>query len=401
MSTMDFQIHNDPIPFVKNEQEGLSTYLCFLSGDQVASLYEQFGPKLFARAARGVQSGRGFGWRRRIGETIAENPSLFQAFNKGIVLVASDVELSAQNGHPSGLVKLSDISVIDGAQTIGALFYSQKLRHVDISKVVVPVKVLCGRYIGRNALFLADASIRLNTSDRSRPFIDLYGASPFAQSLSAVSLSTPSPTNGTFWFLETSHGAFEEFRRYRSIGSCRQQREIRLRFPLDQKIDLKTMSTIILSWDGRPQLCMRGSILSCRDYFREIDCEQPASELFFKELVSRVILFHSFQRIKRSLSQVYLPSGFLFSCMAYLNFASCNRLNLLAIWERQGTTLELDEALNSIVSIVRERITADERSSSMRAMNVWLRSEEKQRGLLSSPIPRALQEALRPFLRTD
>ncbi len=398
MRKMDFLMADGPVPFVKNDQGGLSTYLCFLSGDQVASLYDQFGPDLFTRSTRGVLPVR-FGWRRSLVETIDNHPDLFQAFNKGIVLAASSVGLSKEEGHPAGIQKLSDISVIDGAQTIGALFYAQKQRHSDVSKVVVPVKVLSGRYVGHNSVLLTDISVHLNTSDPHRSSRDLFGFSPFAQSIASLSISTPSPTNGTFWFFEKYTKSFGEYLRYHSIGkSYRERRAFLSLFPSNQRTTIADLANLSLSWDGRSFVCMRGSLIACREYFSAVDCEANVSERFFKEFVAKVILFQAFRKIKRNSSKEYLPIGLFFVAMAYLNFASRHRLNLTSIWEMQMTTPDLDNVLQRIVSIIREHIVSAEQSSSMRSMNLWLRSADKLDKLLSSPVPRDLSESLQTFL---
>ncbi|MGX5722839.1 AIPR family protein [Shinella zoogloeoides] len=129
----------DKIPFpgklgILEKGDTWNAAVTTISGSWVHELYAKYGDKLYSANYRGFLGADG---RKRVNsgirESIEKTPVDFWAFNNGITVLTLKLDQSKK-----GLVELSGISVINGAQTTGSI------GSMDSSKTKLSdVKVLC------------------------------------------------------------------------------------------------------------------------------------------------------------------------------------------------------------------------------------------------------------------
>lgn len=119
--------------------ESLRSYLCVISGNLLADLFERYGSRLLEGNVRSFLGLKG-GVNKGIRTTIQHEPALFFAYNNGIAATASDVEVE----HTSeGLMikSLVNLQIVNGGQTTASVLSARKKDRFSLDNVAVQVKL--------------------------------------------------------------------------------------------------------------------------------------------------------------------------------------------------------------------------------------------------------------------
>ncbi|STY68052.1 AIPR family protein [Micrococcus luteus] len=103
-------------------QEPHAAFYGQVDASEVASWYDSFGTRLFDDNIRhflGLDSGV----NESIRQTLSENPDKFWYFNNGITVLCQGIQKRPLNGATrlSGHFRFSEVSVVNGAQTVGTI----------------------------------------------------------------------------------------------------------------------------------------------------------------------------------------------------------------------------------------------------------------------------------------
>ncbi|ROR91815.1 AIPR family protein [Nocardioides aurantiacus] len=117
-----------------------SEIMGIVSGEQLATLTEQFSELLFDKNIRAIL--RSTETNEVLDETLRDSPSDFWYYNNGITIVANSIGCSRTNPRSSNeTFSLKGLSVVNGAQTCGAL--SRAFRsNLPLDDVHVTVRVI-------------------------------------------------------------------------------------------------------------------------------------------------------------------------------------------------------------------------------------------------------------------
>jgi hypothetical protein len=124
-----FTLHDDGF-FEHVDEEGPAALVATLSGYELADTAHQWGYKLFMRNLRFFLPGRARGSvNEGIRQTLetTEGRQRFWYYNNGIAIVCDDYELDRQ----AGTVKLTNMQIVNGAQTTTTLSHSLELLRSD------------------------------------------------------------------------------------------------------------------------------------------------------------------------------------------------------------------------------------------------------------------------------
>lgn len=118
-----------------------SAFYGMVAGEEVSAWWIKHGKKLFAKNIRQMLGTTEV--NDEIKETIDKHPEKFWYFNNGITLVASSIKKSAVGGNSRelGSFKASNISVVNGAQTVSTIG-RYKTDNSNISKIKVPIRLI-------------------------------------------------------------------------------------------------------------------------------------------------------------------------------------------------------------------------------------------------------------------
>lgn len=329
------------IPAVKapDSGNGMETYLMFVSGQTLSDWYEKHGSKLMEANVRSFLSLRGK-VNRGIRSTLGKEPDRFVAYNNGLSATAGMVDVNERGN----ITAIHDLQIVNGGQTTASIFYSQKKDGIDLSKVVVPVKLVVVREdVARE---LVPYISRYTNSQNKVDETDFSSNSEYQVRLATLSqqvLTPPLPgMNQTHWYYERTRGQYDSERNRRSAAERKQFEKLN---PSKQRIKMIDAPKYLMCWEGYPHITSLGS-QKCFARFVEMETnkEEQSIELldvaFFKQLVCKRIIFDA---IYKSIKSADWYKGAYQSNIAQYAVAkyafdlrrSCVSFGFNAIWRAQ------------------------------------------------------------------
>lgn len=361
----EFEVKVD-LPCLKINQDSSSyqSYLAVVEGNTLVNIYEEFGQKLFEQNVRTFLQFRG-AVNRGLRNTIEGKPEMFFAYNNGITATASAIEFS-ENGNIS-LIK--NFQIVNGGQTTSAIYAASKISKIDVSKVSVQMKLSVVNDLANQDDFVSKVAEYANTQNKINNS-DFFSNSPFHKDMKDYSVRIFAPAKEgsqrrTHWYYERVRGEYLNNQAYLSAFD---KRKFLLENPKDQLIDKTLLSKAENSWNQKPDLVSKGAQDSFRRFAESIsdileNDSLAITESFFKDAVSRIIMFRTVERLITKSS--WYDGGFraqtVTYTIAYLSyfFSQMNlNLNFNAIWEQQALPNNLIKMLDKIAEMVYHKITS-------------------------------------------
>lgn len=234
------------------EYEG---YLCTISGDVLARVYEKYGSRLLEGNVRSFLSVKGK-INAGIQTTIQDKPAMFFAYNNGIAATADEVVLEEGNVLRISLAR--NFQIVNGGQTTASLAAAARVG-ADLSAVVVQMKLSvlpparAGELIPLIARF-ANSQNKVNESD-------FFANHPYHARLEQISRRiTMAVADGggaeTVWFYERFRGQFANEQKY--MGR-KQKNAFLIQHPKHQLLTKLDVARLENTWKGFPQKVSTGA----------------------------------------------------------------------------------------------------------------------------------------------
>ncbi len=136
------QTWGSPLPCLGPHGDGSAydAYLLTLPGEFLASIYEVHGPRLLELNVRSFLQSRGK-VNRGIQDTIRTEPGRFLAYNNGISMTASAVDVVEVPGAGRAIARIHDLQIVNGGQTTASLHAAKVKFKSDLSEVAVQAKL--------------------------------------------------------------------------------------------------------------------------------------------------------------------------------------------------------------------------------------------------------------------
>jgi hypothetical protein len=354
-----FAVHVD-LPCLKiNEGSDLyESFLSVVSGDLLFDIYEDHGQKLFEQNVRTFLQFRGY-VNKGLRNTIEYTPEMFFAYNNGITATATAIDF-----HNSGNIKrIENFQIVNGGQTTSAIYAAKKNSGTDVSKVSVQMKLSVVKNEMLQDDFISKVAEYANTQNKINNS-DFFSNSPFHKDMKEYSVRVYAPAIGgsqrrTHWFYERVRGEYLNSQAYLS-------NEAKKRFifenPTDQVIDKTLLSKTENAWWQRPDIVSKGAQDSFKKFADKITelLEKDSlaiTETYFKDAISRVILFRAVGRIVTKAP--WYDNGFRAQTVAYtvsflsylINKSGLN-FNFNLIWENQS----IPEVLTTVIEEISEKV---------------------------------------------
>lgn len=150
-----------------------TAFFGMVSGGEVFNWYKSKGKRLFSKNIRQMLGSTDV--NDEISATIENTPEKFWYFNNGITLVADSIKKSmvGGNGRDIGSFKATNISIVNGAQTVSAIGGFNESEISKLEKVKVPIKLISLENTGND--FGANVTKANNRQNRieNRDFVSL------------------------------------------------------------------------------------------------------------------------------------------------------------------------------------------------------------------------------------
>lgn len=337
-----------------------SSYLLIINGEDLFEVYNKYGQKLLEHNVRTFLQFRG-NVNKGIKNTIRRHPEKFFAYNNGITATASTVEIKNNK-----IVRINDLQIVNGGQTISAIYSSKKKDKLDISEVYVQVKLSVVEKKEDYDDFVSKVSEYANTQNKVNKS-DFASNNPYQKNIKKQSLRIWGPVlNGsqykTKWFFERVRGEYLNEQSYLTLS---EKRSFKIENPKQQVFDKLLLAKSENSWNCHPNIVAKGSQANfahfMKNYKNEVDDDLEITEKEYKEIISRIIIF---KNLEKSISKsIWYKNGYRAQTVTYTlawfsNYLLENKyyLNFNRIWDNQELPSVLSNTLKNIAKYVYECI---------------------------------------------
>jgi len=281
---------------------GSGTYQSFLlaiPGQQMAILYEKYGERLLEQNVRTFLQFRGK-VNKGMRNTILNEPHMFFAYNNGITATAEEVESYTQEGS-TRIKSLKNLQVVNGGQTTASLYTALRKSKADLENVYVQVKLTVvppekvEEVVPRISEY-ANTQNKVNAAD-------FFSNHPFHLRVEEFSrrLWAPSVEGGmreTRWFYERARG---QYANAQANLTPAEKRKFLAQHPRRQMITKTDLAKYHYSWERLPHVVSLGAQKNFAKFAAEASREwekneKKFNELYFKEMISKAILFRFLDR---------------------------------------------------------------------------------------------------------
>jgi AIPR protein/Abortive infection phage resistance protein N-terminal domain len=339
---------------------GYRCLMAMLPGSLIVGMYREFGPRLLERNVRSFLQLRGK-VNQSIRKTILEEPEMFLAFNNGLSITASGLELEDLRDGTVNLISAEDLQIVNGGQTTGSIFRASRKDKVDPVELLVPVKI---------TEILSDGDVekiapRISQSANNQNKVNIADFSsnhPFHIRLEELSRSiwAPSPDGlqkQTRWFFERARGQYHDALAQNATPAQRKAWEaIHPRRQMISKTDLAKYEN---SWSQLPHIVSRYAQKSYLHFMDQLDARGGfiPTEEYFREAIARAIMFKQTERIVSRQKFGGHRAEIVTYTLAWLSHHTAMRVDLEAIWAAQSMPEALSNFIDKVVVYAHEHVT--------------------------------------------
>ncbi|MFO1202486.1 MAG: AIPR family protein [Tabrizicola sp.] len=378
-----------PLPAIKASQSGaaLESYLLIVPGEQLAAIYDKWGARLLEANVRSFLQARAK-TNKGIQKTIKDEPDLFFPYNNGLSATADAVScIRTEDGL--AVASISNLQIVNGAQTTGSIHAGLKSAKDQLSQVFVQMKLTVVPP-DRSEEIVPKISEYANTQNKVNA-ADFFSNHPFHIRMEQFSrhiifTAREGERHDTKWFYERSRG---QFINARARLTAAQQKKFDLEFPKSQLFSKTDLAKFECSATGLPHIVSRGAQKNFADFAKAIGeawskSDSGFDELWYKRLISKAIIFRWLET--EVPKQPWYEGGYRANIVTYAMakvLSDANRekqvLDLDAIWRRQSVPDALQRALLLAAAEAHEVITHP--PTGVRNMSEWAKNQACWNGL--------------------
>ena len=346
------------IPCIENKtSDKYSVYLAILSGELLADIYEEYGPRLLERNVRSFLQVKGQ-VNKGIRDSLRDEPDMFLAYNNGISVTAESVEIIRdENGKPS-IKKIRDMQIVNGGQTTASIYNARKDKKInaDLSKVFVQMKLSVISSAENMDEIVPKISAYANTQNKIQ-MADFSANDPFHRKIEELSRTIWAPAQDgqkpKNWFYERARGQYADMLSKESTTLRR--KAFKDAHPLFTKTDLAKYEN---TWDQLPFYVSEGAQKNFKKYtVRLADRGNFVPDIkYYERLIAKAILFRRTEKLVQQQQYGGYRANIVTYTIAYLSYTTGQRINLEAIWKNQALTPALEENIVEVSKFVQHMI---------------------------------------------
>jgi hypothetical protein len=339
----------------------VTTFLAFLSGRRLASIYHEYGGRLLERNVRAFLSARGK-VNRGIRDTLRNEPERFLAYNNGLTATAASVTIAETPAGPV-ITTIDDLQIVNGGQTTASLAAALLDNAADLDGVLVQVKLV---EVGGDLLDEMVPNIsRYANQQNAVQQSDLSSNHDYLRAMQEASRAewTPASAKGrpTKWYFERARGSYNVDRNKNHAAA--NIRRFDGEYPKPQRFGKNDLAVFENTWAVLPHFVSRGGQKNFVEFMDRLsDPPQDNAEAWhrqqFRDLAAKAIIFKATDSIVRK----SLDSGYKRQVVAYtlavIFHRSQNLPDLSTIWSTQEIPADLDTAVRSVCGSVKADLIA-------------------------------------------
>jgi len=382
------------------KEEGYRTCVAIFPGQLLHDLYDEHGSRLLELNVRSYLQAKGK-INKGILETLRKDPADFMAYNNGITVVAEKIVFGQLKDGRTGITELQGMQIVNGGQTTASIHRASKDFEVDLSNVFVQGKIVTvdpGRF-NEVVPFIS----RYANSQNKVTDTDLQANHRFHVGLERVGKNEWTPGQISKWFYERARGSYQTARSREATDSTR--REFDREFPSHQRFTKEDLARFVNCWRGLPYVVNRGGQKNFAEFMTFIKKElgdlpdnwQPTPDEY-KHYIAKAILYRNIQQIVKQDTTI---TAYRINITTYtaslLAEKTARRIDLDAIWKRQGISPALEATARAWCPVVFKELVTYAQSQTVHIDNV-LKSQATWEHMLSLDLrlSREVERELRP-----
>ncbi len=344
--------------------DAYGAYLCVIPGHVLAEIYDRFGSRLLEGNVRSFLGARGR-TNKAIRKTVANEPTMFFAYNNGIAATASAARVSTDS-NGLRLTHVTDLQIVNGGQTTATLAGAMTDKDTGLNQTFVQMKLsvlpaeTSGKYIPLIARY---ANSQNKVSDA-----DFFSNHEFHRRMEQIARTLRAPAiggaqYGTHWLYERARGQYVN---EQSNLTAAQRKEFLLRHPRKQLITKTDLAKYENAWRFLPHLVSQGAQKNFMNFSNYASTEweknpDQFNEEFYKGIVIKALVFRRTEELLGK--QPWYQGGYRANIVAYtiaklsnlVQFDGIGKLlDFKALWNRQSITPAIEQQL----LIIAERMFA-------------------------------------------
>lgn len=334
------------------------SWMSIMPGEFLAQLYDDYGSRLLEQNVRNFLQVRSK-VNKGIRNTLINEPEMFLAYNNGISATAEEIEtISSSTG--TQIRRMKNFQIVNGGQTTASIYSAWKRDNTDLSHIQVQMKIT--RIAPDRVTDVVPLISRYSNSQNPVSEADFFSNHPFhvriqehSQRIWAPPL--PDSQTQTKWFYERTRGQYLDQQAYLTTAK---KRQFKLEYPRNQMFSKTDLAKYLNSWAMKPHQVSQGAQKNFAKFADEIAKQWEKdnsvfSEIYFRELIAKAILFKSTEKIVSSAEwyQGGYRANIVTYAIAWLAFRLIKdgeEIDFQKIWKLQ----ELPASLKKVVAIISE-----------------------------------------------
>lgn len=372
-------------------------YLAVIPGEALADIYIRHGSRLLEGNVRTFLGRRG-NINKGIASTLGKEPARFFAYNNGIAATASAVKLSAA-GNGLLLTEITDLQVVNGAQTTASLATLRREKKLPEGRVFVPMKLSV--VSAETAEALIPKISRFSNSQNAVRASDFFANHEFHRRIEQISRRVLAPALSgsqvqTHWYYERARGQY--LNDQAGLTAAKRDQLVRLN-PRNQVITKTNLAKVETCFDQMPDSACRGAekaFIAFADRITKAWQDERHRSLYgddwFRAAVARTILFQAAERLV-SKAPWYAP-GTRAQVVAHTTaklavlaeeVSGGGRLDYLKVWSRQAAGDVLEQQLLAIAEIVMDVLLTPPQAG--QNVGEWAKQQACRKRVFESDVP--------------
>lgn len=335
-----------PCLHVPAQNDDYDAYLSVIPGDILSQVYERYGVRLLelnVRAFLGLQGRKSVNAELR--RTIAEQPTMFLAYNNGIVATVDDLDVALGDAGNLEIRSLKGLQIVNGGQTTASLHRARRKDSLDLEHVSVPVKIIKvgGADLSEMVSSISRAANRQNTVQLA----DFSANDPFHQQVEHLANTTWLDDGKGRWFYERARGSYiaaEQKAAYRKS----EEKSFRQQTPKNRRLSKLDVARYVAAWSGLPDRVCLGGQKNFQYFMQRLkdDYQQQPDQTWFKHLIAKAVLYRAAEKKIRNMKFPAYGAQITAYVVAGISHRSGGRIDFDGLWSRQSITPELEQLID-------------------------------------------------------
>jgi len=376
-------------------------YLAVIPGDFLADIYLRHGSRLLEGNVRTFLGRRG-NVNKGIASTLAKEAARFFAYNNGIATTASDVTRIEGPGHTHLLTGVSDLQIVNGAQTTASLAALRLEGKLPLSSVFVPMKLSVVAPVVASEL-IQKISRYANFQNAVR-LSDFFANHPFHLRMEEISRRILAPAIGgsqvqTHWYYERARG--QHLNDQSSLNTAAKREQFLRRNPRHQVITKTDMAKVEGCFDLMPDVACKGAEKAFDAFAERVAVEwedEGKRSLYgddwYRGAAARTILFRATEGLVSKAEWYESGRGYRAQIVAYTiarlaalagKNSEGGRLDYMKVWSAQAAGEVLEHQVLKIAEIMREVLWSPPQTG--QNISEWAKQQACRKRALDTDVP--------------